>query len=228
LWWSYEFKPTLADAAAIGANLMTLADAKMHDFALEGEIGSKAHYREVEKLHDSLIPGTRNNYVFETGARMTRTRNAQAQMFYAYQKPSTIEAFIHYWGLTGSAEAFWNMIPLSFLADYFYGVNDYLNLTRHDEHVKKLQYSGYCESIKIKNTLGYHVHTVPQSTINFILNGVVYPIKRDGHTLVSGFDDEYYVRRPTKELYGFLAPRFKRPTSGQWCNMAALARGFLK
>lgn len=209
---SYAIDPTIADIAAIAAQCMTSAAEAQSNFISEGLAGNKLRYSEV-----SRSTGMYSGQTFTEECKLT----ASGLWKYQYTRKSTIDAFIHYWGLTGTAEAFWNMIPLSFLVDYFLSIGKSLAMMRVDKNVVNSSLEHYCESVRIKKSVGTHIVKDAYTPLLFIN---AKPVNDNRPHLLSGYEGVTYLRVPKEPYKGLVFPKLKKPSLKQTINMAALLR----
>jgi hypothetical protein len=131
------------------------------------------------------------------------------------------EMFRKYWGLTGTAEEFWNMIPFSWLLDYFFQIGKALRYTDVDKNLD-LQSLDYAEShlVYAGKVSGIRRTSDPCSSI---IDGKLQPV--DSWMPVQGYYSSDYNRVITQPMkVGLIVPKFKVPSTGQWLNVAALVR----
>jgi len=218
LWYSYEVIPTLKDLCAMFANLATTANSFQSDLIARGIDGTLVHYGERQVLRSDLT--THPWGVMSMGYELSKLRTAFGFMHYNYVRRSTVDAFIHYWGLTGNAEAFWNMLPFSFLIDYIYGVNDMLRATRTDENLSDAKLD-YGESIKIELISGYITRPAFHPYVAHI--DYVPDIFRTPK-LLAGWRTKWYYRSKREPLVvsGMYKPLKKLTSDHQALNTACL------
>lgn len=220
----FAIDPTIKDFLAIAAQCMTSAREAQNKFFQDGIDGKFMHYRENVFVTNNLsTPGAFNNYMWQSGEKSKLVRNATAHMFYTYTKQTTLDAFVHYWGLSGTAEAFWNMLPWSFVMDYILTVGKSLNMMRTDPNVVLDEFR-YCESAKYISTAGTHITLEPR-LFSFVYDGKFYTgnDKRNS-LLVTGIEESVYLRKPKEPYKGPALPRLKSPSNTQMVNLAALVR----
>jgi hypothetical protein len=217
----FAIKPLIQDIITIHLELKEMIDELQEDFYSAGTDENTRHYSEEFEHSASL---SRDNFggLF-TGYRYTTLFTATLKYTYTYRMRSTLDAIKQYYGLNLTAEALWNAIPFSFLADYFVNIGKTLHIMEHDPNVRTIAHE-YCESLLTANRLG-----------SFILPGDVRtktPVLVDhqhvtSDTLVTGTESSLYTRRVAWPDYGPVAPRFKLPSYGQNLNMLALAKSLL-
>jgi hypothetical protein len=224
-WLTLQFaiKPTIKDFMAIAAQTITSAKGAQKKFIEDGIDGKTMHYREPHSRTNACTVGIYNSYWKSTGEQSTLDRNATARMMYSYTSQGTLDAILHYWGLSGTAEAFWNMLPWSFVVDYVLSIGKSLAMARTDPNVCLTEYQ-YCESAKYISTAGYHAALDPRLS-NLVLDGKVIPCTGSGkRLLISGYEDTAYVRIPKDPFKGPALPRLKLPSNTQMANLGALVR----
>jgi hypothetical protein len=139
---------------------------------------------------------------------------------------STVDAFVKYWGLSPSAETFWNAIPWTFVFDYFVKIGDSIHAMEIDQNVD-LRMTDYAESLLTTSTTGTHLLPGDSSIYRFlmvddqILPKVSYP------RLISGTKGTIYERQVTSPNFGPALPRLKLPSGKQSAVMASLVRCIL-
>lgn len=220
-------KPTISDFMSISAQLLQSASDAQSIFGLYGGLGSTSHFSEVDVEH-KLTLGSGNYYYLATGTHHKVKRTATMRSFYDYQMRPYNEALRLYWGLTGTTEALWNMLPLSFVLDYIFTVGKALEAMKRDDNVTNLR-TEYCESIKIELTDGTHIALTPRMHSS-IINGRFFKRPNFGsetYHLVSGTQCTRYTRKPMEPYKGPALPKFKKPSANQAVNILALARVFL-
>lgn len=228
----FAIKPLLADIMAIACQMEVLAADAQQQFSDAGREFSSRHYTE-ELFREDL--DTRSAYSqskspwYLSGTSKTLTFTATMEYSYEYNLRSSLSAFMRYWGLVPNAEAVWNLIPFSFLFDYFIKVGRSLRAARRDENVC-LNLSQYCESLLSNSSSGLHFKDA------YLLHPVIYewnvnspdPILGTRHNnLIAGYISSLYTRRVATPNKGAVLPRIARPSSSQRLNMLALARCFL-
>lgn len=222
--------PTLSDVASIIDLLGKTVDEAQEEFSKRGLDAQKSHYTEVlDQQISGAYSGVHYEYFFGSIAQATFT--ATLEYAYSYTMRGGMDKFRAYWGMDLTAEAVWNMIPLSFIADYFLKIGDALHFAALDPNVvlKQLQ---YCESILSYSTVCQGIDKA-QPAVDSL---VCYPTNRggkfrpEGHEIipVTGYESSYYRRRVCSPNKGMALPRLTTPKSRQVYNLAALVRGFLK
>lgn len=216
----FGIKPLIRDLATIIGQLGERVQAAQEEFLALGrtEDGLTSHYSETLASSNNFQIGTKNNYIFGYGTE-TKTRfTATLRYNYDYKLRSDFDAFMKYWGLSGSAEAVWEAIPFSFLIDYFIKIGKAIHAMEVDPNVKLFDIK-YCESLKTTKTDGTHLR--PDSRV------ITYYI--DGHKtsggLVAGYRGTTYYRYPTVPNKGLYVPKLSSSvTNKQATNIAAVLR----
>ena len=218
----YEFgiKPLIRDLATIIGQLGETVQAAQEEFQALGrtEGGLTSHYSEDLATYTNFREGTKNNYIYGYGTE-TRTRFVATLRYnYDYKLRSDFDAFMKYWGLTGSAEAVWEAIPFSFLVDYFIKIGKAIHAMEVDPNVKLFDIK-YCESLKTTKTNGTHLR--PDSrVIAYYIDG-----KKSSGGLVAGYCGTTYYRYPTVPNKGLYVPKLSSSvTNKQATNLAAVLR----
>lgn len=237
-----SFDPTLSvSGATLAYNLMLaplLRDfANIHDafqqsvkeaqeaFQKLGLSDQSSHYREVEVFEDTRTQPSSGDYFWLRNGVYYRTEfNATLQYKYDYKMRNSFDAFCKYWGLSGSYEAMWNMMPFSFLVDYVVKIGKAIRAAERDMnvHVNPVWYG---ESIKTIHARG-----------SFFANHDRFPfLVYNGNVLTSAdnFNDKQicgstglaYWRYPSTPFKGVVFPKFARGlTNTQLANVLSLSR----
>lgn len=226
LTYSLAIMPTIMDFMAITAQLLTDCQERQQAFKDYGEIGTTSHFTEGDFIN-STTSGPYNGYTHGTGLTLTTVRTATMRSKYSYIMRDRNEALRKYWGLTGTAEQLHNMLPLSFIGDYFVGLNKVLSYMNWDENVTDLK-TEYCESLRCTAASGVHLLISPRTPC-VILDGKFVKIPKQGlrSLLVSGYEGTFYERKVMEPYKGPALPRIKVPSSNQAANLLALARVFI-
>lgn len=211
----------MKDLTDIFAQIADKINEIQQKFRDKGDEENTRHYREVifEETKWSTPTTTSTNV---TGTRITTTFNATLSYYYDYEMRDYSHAFFKYWGLTGSAEALWNMIPFSFIVDYFIKIGKAIHAMEVDPNVKLRDYI-YCESLKTVASAG--VYLVPGTRYTHHLYFVDGERAETG-ALVTGYEIVRYDRYPTVPNKGTALPQLNNLTDRQLLNMGALLRSF--
>lgn len=224
--YNLAIKPTIADAMAIMAQCATAAMDAQRAFALSGDEGSLSHYSEQFTPIASGIRGSRSYDCYFTGMFTHVKRTATMRSYYAYTMRPLNEALAHYWGLTGTVEALWNMLPMSFVLDYIFTIGKALRMMATDRNVRNLTYE-YCESTAVTSGDGISIYHDPRVR-SLIIDGKFYkPRQKVQHLLVSGTECTRFARRVMDPVKGPAFPVFRKPSPSQLANVAALVRLFV-
>lgn len=203
----------------------TLAVDAQREFKELGTELQTSHYSEVVVHSDTGTRGSKNNYWVKTGEYSSTKYTVTCKYLYDYTLRESVAAFMRYWGLGGSFEALWNMVPWSFLVDYVIQIGKSLHAMERDPHVTNWQIKSWTESEKYKICRGYYVCDDPRAKL-FVLDGKFkYPNQAAG-TLLSGVEGSIYERKASEPAIGLYVPKLKGPSLKQWLNVAALARCF--
>jgi hypothetical protein len=222
--YEYAIKPTLSDVSTILNQLGIIVREAQQEFQLAGEESQKSHYSE-EIIHTNSV--VRKAASYGEGNLNSSRFTATLSYKYDYAMRSDIDAFMTYWGLSGTWEAFWNAIPFSFLADYFCKIGKAVHMMERDRNVS-LTTDQYCESVL--NDSSYGVFTFADSTVKeqaWVINGKYRNGPLATPVFISGLRSTIFHRVLTHPNKGTATPRFSVPTWGQKLNMLALARCFL-
>ena len=201
----YQFgiAPLLKDLSIIWKQMSDIVREVQDEFAAKGQSddGITSHYTETLASTTSVKFGSGNNRYIQTGTVKETIFTATMQFNYDYKLREGFEAFTKYWGLSGSAEAFWEAIPFSFLADYFVKIGKAIHAMEVDPNVKIYEHK-YCESIKTTFTSGVHVGKTDPGIVTLVVDG-----KSTNHALVAGYSGKKYNRAPCSPRKGLYIPR---------------------
>jgi hypothetical protein len=217
----FAIKPLVSDIIQIHLELKQMIDELQEDFYSAGIAENTRHYSEEFEHSSTLIRDTFGGLF--SGVRFSTRFTATLKYTYNYRMRSTLDAIKQYYGFNLTAEALWNAMPWSFLADYFCNIGKTLHIMEHDANVRTITHE-YCESLTTVNQYG-----------SFVLPGdsrTKTPVLVDHKhcttpTLLSGTESSLYTRSVTTPDYGPVAPRFKLPNVEQSLNMLALAKSIL-
>ena len=218
---NFAIDPTVSDCLAIHAQAGTLVEEVQQEFFDRGKTRQQSHFRELIRETDNTIVGSSNNYWKSTGSYSSLTFNATIEYQYDYKMRERVDALKAYYGLNVNAEVIWNMLPFSFVCDYFYKVANALRNMRTDPNVdmRTLQYS---ESLLNASSSGVH-NNGDSRLLHFHC-----PSLKSGQygnmTLLGGYEATHYQRRVTHPNKGVALPRVSLPSSRQKKNLLALAR----
>lgn len=226
-WLTYHlaYLPTVKDATAILNQINNTVRDEQRKFAEEGESLQTSHYSENLGLEQSGVVGTRNYYWVTIGTVSQSIFTATLQYTYNYKMRDTVDAWRRYWGLNSSFEAFWNMIPFSFVADYFVGIGRSIRAMEHDPNVDLTSYV-YGESIKTTLATGRYINSDTRDMVTCV-GGRVRRDAANFGLLLAGYEGTHYERIRTVPYYGPALPSFKVPKTKQFLTMAALVRCIL-
>ena len=217
----FGIDPLIKDLSDIMSQICEKVDEAQRAFKDAGEHENVRHYSEDLFFQESL---TTPKPTGETavGTRIKTKFTATLQFYYDYKMRDMSQAFMKYWGLSGSAEALWNMIPFSFIVDYFIKIGKAIHTMEVDANVKLRDYL-YCESLKTTATAGVHLKS--GSSITSAIFCVDGEPSSEG-ALVTGYEVTRYDRYPTVPNKGTALPRLNNLTDRQLMNMGALLRSF--
>lgn len=225
---NFAIQPLIKDLAAMLQQANIIVREAQQQFCESGSQFQKSHYSEEIHRIDSRTKYTNNNYWYAYGQLQNTIFTATLRYKYDYTMRNTIDAWMKYWGFCGSFEAWWNMIPFSFLVDYFVQIGNSIHAMEHDPHVRLTEYE-YGESLRTTYRFGYSTTGDPRHHV-FVLDGNVYLKARGdkiGDRLYAGIQGSIYTRTPTYPYYGPATPRLKLPSTTQMLNMGALLRCLL-
>lgn len=201
----YQFgiAPLLKDLSDIWKQMSDIVREVQDEFAAKGQSddGITSHYTETLAFDSSVAYGRRNDRFKQYGLVKKTTFTATMQFNYDYKLREGFEAFLKYWGLSGSAEAFWEATPFSFLADYFVKIGKAIHAMEVDPNVKIYEHK-YCESIKTTFTSGVHVGKTDGGIVTLVVDGEPTSL-----ALVAGFSGKKYNRAPCSPRKGLYVPR---------------------
>lgn len=201
----YQFgiAPLLKDLSDIWKQMSDVVREVQDEFAAKGQSddGITSHYTETLAFDSSVTYGKGNSRYLQYGIVKKTTFTATMQFNYDYKLREGFEAFLKYWGLSGSAEAFWEATPFSFLADYFVKIGKAIHAMEVDPNVKIYEHK-YCESIKTTFTSGVHVGKTDDGIVTLVVDG-----KPTSLALVAGYSGKKYNRVPTSPSKGLYVPR---------------------
>jgi hypothetical protein len=131
-----------------------------------------------------------------------------------------VDALKRYYGLNVNAEVIWNMLPFSFVCDYFLKVANALRNMRTDPNVamRTLQYA---ESLLQRSSSGYH-YNGDSRVRDFFAPDIMDAYGQNN--LLSGYESTHFLRRVTHPNKGVALPRVSMPSKRQRQNLIALAR----
>jgi len=219
-------QPLLKDMAAFTAAMATEYLDALDKFKEAGTKPNTRHYSEV--LRDegyrlaacAQIPTGAADYRIVNHTKFT----ASMEYTYNYNLSDINRAFAQYWGLTGSAEEFWNMLPFSFLLDYVLNVAKALKLAKIDKNLELLP-SQYCESTLQERGIVAGLNPAGGSLCTAWVNGKFYPTNPGKFVPIQGHMSSDYIRKIREPIrYGLILPQWKLPNVTQLWNVAALAK----
>jgi hypothetical protein len=217
---AFAIDPTVLDVLSIIAQAGTVVDDVQKEFFDRGQSAQRSHFGEEISSSDTVVPGTLNNYWHGSGTRSSLSFNATLEYTYDYRMRSRNDALKAYYGLNVNAEVVWNMLPFSFVADYFISVGKALHAMRTDPNVTLMPIQ-YCESLLKTESSGQYF--TGDSRILF----VYLPdndIPEDTLGQYQGYRATHFQRRVTAPNKGAALPRIKLPSTRQVKNLVALAR----
>lgn len=224
LTWNLAIIPTIRDVKAIIEQYASKVWDVQREFAAAGKETQTTHYTEWYVHEDTRAVPTSGDYFWMQKGTLYKTKlTATLKYKYDYRLRSYTDAVRKYWGLTGSWEAVWNMLPMSFLLDYIVQIGKAIRFAERDDHVI-LHDTVYGESYKITHQTGTWFHD--HSRLCFaILDGIVLNTPEGRNNgLISGASTSVYSRDIATPFKGLVIPRFKRPSERQLFNIASLAR----
>lgn len=217
----FGIKPLMRDLCTIIGQLGEKVQEAQDKFQALGrtEGGLTSHYSETLARNSNLTPGTKGNYFYGYGTDHFTKFTATLRYNYDYKLRSDFDAFMKYWGLTGSAEALWEATPFSFIVDYFIKIGKAIHAMEVDPNVNVFTVK-YCESIKTVKSNGTHLRGDPR-VITYYIDG----FKSSSGGIVAGYRGTSYYRYPTVPNKGLYVPRLSSSvTNKQATNIAAVLR----
>lgn len=217
---NFAIDPTVSDCLAIHAQAGTLVDEVQQSFFERGKSVQRSYYSEQISETNNTTVGGSNYYWISTGDYSSLTFNATIEYLYDYKMRERVDALKRYYGLNVNAEVIWNMLPFSFVCDYFYKVADALRNMRTDPNVE-LRTMQYAESLLQRSSSGEHFNG--DSRVRDF-----YAPDMSGeygqHNLLAGYESTHFLRRVTHPNKGVALPRISLPSHRQRVNLIALAR----
>lgn len=220
----FMIDPTISDCLKIHAQMGTIVRDAQKQFFERGQTTQSSHYSQSIDQTSNKTPGSSNSYRYLTGTETSVTFTATMSYTYQYAMRGEIDALLTYWGLVPNAKAMWDMIPFSFVVDYFIGIGKSLDAVRTDPNVD-FRLNQYCESVLVSSKAGRFTND-DSRILGWVINGVYYPPETRDIQL-SGFESTAYSRRLVKPNKGLPLPAVKLPSSGQTTNLIALLRCFM-
>lgn len=218
--------PTISDALAIHAQMAEIVIDKQREFYDRGQTRQASHFSYTLKEEQMLTQTADNNYRYKTGTHYKTVYNATHSYLYDYAMRNHIDALLQYWGMSLTPEALWNMIPLSFVIDYFIGVGDSFHAMKRDPNVT-VRGSQMCESVLV-SARGGRFTSGNASVVGWVVNGHYLPGSTALYQL-AGYDSSAYRRHSVQpsDFKGAPLPQLKLPSWTQGANLVALVRCFL-
>lgn len=214
--------PTVKDLANIWLNASLAAADAQRRFWNEGFLLNKAHYTEKLSVWDNRTKYANNNYWFASGNFCDTTFTATLRYRYGYTMRNSFDTFLRYWGLAGSFEAFWNMIPYSFVWDYINNISKAIHVMEVDRNVD-MMYQDYTESLLSRVCSGLSF-TGDQRSNQYVLDGVYKTGNSLNGLCFAGHAGSLYQRFLRTPNKGTALPRLRYPSGKAFLNVAALAR----
>lgn len=218
--------PTIRDIMAIWAQAQQDCFEALQEYMDFGKEGSVSHFTEWDRTQ-AISTGTGNNKVVGSGWSVTTNRTATARYWYDYDIPSRNRLLREWWGLTGTVETLWNMLPFSFVVDYFMTIGKSLAAMERDNHVNLVNME-YCESHTTWSRQGSFIVDQAPVLLALIIDNEPAKITGTGIAhLVTGHEVKRYIRLPCRPYAGPALPRLKLPSGKQALTIAALLRVLL-
>ena len=221
---AFAIQPLIKDISAMLSQATIAAkdaQAKFKDLAATEQ---NSHYSEKFELEASGSTGSKNDYWRKYGTYRAYTYTATCKYTYDYTMRSHYDAFMRYWGLSGSFEALWNATPWSFLVDYVIQIGKSIHAMERDPNVD-WHVKSWLDTTKYVHRVGEYITGDPRAKV-FVVDGKYLSVNSAAGTLLSGVEGSIYNRKVSQPMVGFAPPRFRGPSLKQWLNVAALARCF--
>lgn len=231
-------EPLVRDILKLSSIIRDIVNEKQLEFGVAGTQRQKSHWSSAEVFHDDItITSYVSSFKFFNEAKGSVDKQkftATMEYTYKYKCRDVLDAFQAYFGLSLDYNAIWNMLPFTFLWDYFNGVSESLRNMKHDGNVNLL-FSQYCESVKRTKQSGTYIqltypggiYSVPENSAVVNLDGVLTTIEAGDRIQVAGTEATTYSRRRCVPYYGPALPRWQIPSYKQLGTAAALLRTFL-
>lgn len=229
---SFVIDPTVNDLKEIIKQAQNLVMDAQRDFSDRGLTDQSRHFSKMltqsHSLMNSGVLGSSDYFSILKGTKNEVKFTSTMEGNYGYNCRADLEAFAQYWGLQPTAEAVWNALPFSFLADYFLSIGKSLNVMRHDPNVT-YHIKQYCESLLSTSQTGYFLSAGAQSCrLSWVIDKKLTKYsERPYAAFFTGTHSSKYERVVKSPYWGPFLPRLKVPTTGQSLNMAALLRCLL-
>lgn len=222
---TFGIDPLVNDIKEILSQLAINLKELQEKFAQDGEEGVTKRYSEVISCDESY--SRQYGDYFSIRGQCVKTKfTAVLDMTYGYNMRDSLDTFLKFWGLTGSASAAWEAMPFSFIVDYFLKVGKAIQMMETDQNIKDLNVLNYCESTKTTYSSGRFLSaddSVFKSTNKTFVNGR----EASDKTLIGGYQVLLYDRAPTTPNKGVALPKGTIPKDKQILNMGALLRSFV-
>lgn len=224
---NFAVQPLIRDVADIMLQATLIVAEVQRQFYDDGLSFQKTHHSETIVHEENLVdPGYGLYPYYRRSGRVWKTRfTGHLYYKYSYDMRSAYEAFMKYWGLSGSFEAVWNAMPFSFLVDYFVQIGKSLHYMERDPNVTLTEWF-YGESYKTTITSGWYILDTPFLS-SLVIDGNTIDLSRSPLNFVSGWKGTLYDRKLTEPVKTMAFPKLKLPSGSQYLNMLALARCFL-
>lgn len=221
---AFAVQPLIRDVSAMLSQATISAVDAQQQFKTAGADVQTSHYSEKVVHTDTGAAGKGDYYWFTLGDYSSSTYTASCKYTYDYTMRSHYDAFMRYWGLSGSFEALWNATPWSFLVDYVVQVGKSIHAMERDPNVD-WNILSWTDSVKWVYRSGYYV--LGDSRIRAaIIDDKFFNSSKVHGQLLSGAEKSIYDRRVSQPQIGIACPKLKGPSLRQWLNVAALARCF--
>lgn len=219
-WLAYALaiRPTVSSVMDALVHLKKVVEAEQLKFGIYGK--SRSHYSEWLRRDKTAIKVWSLYYPYREQFRAdTIKRTATMITTYDYEMRSSLDALFSYWGLRMSSQLIWELVTLSFLADYWIKIGNTISAMDNDKNVT-IKSMVMSESSLIASTSGFHNHDWDSICYN---NSIVGP-----NDLQAGVFQSFYRRAPVIPVKAAARPRLTLPTGLQSLTSACVAFSMMK
>lgn len=208
-------------------------------FNAQGQLVNRHHYTGTQDSSWVLKSSSYENdsYRVEEYEKQFLTFHAAGDLTYRHVVDNDLDLFLQHYGLRLTPSVIWNLIPFSFVVDYFANVGKMMeSMSKYggtEFKVRNYQESISARTVRVK-ILSYNqtkpnghpaVLTYYRSDGSIDIDDFVPPT---GGIPIASASSTTYNRSPVmpfpEDGIGMALPRFKFPNLTQGCNLAALAR----
>lgn len=222
LTYNLAIKPLISDLVHMAALIQQTVGKAQSDFAQAGGSLQTSHYSENFITEDTLVQPT-GDYFWCRKGKLTRTIfTATLKYRYDYAMRPDFAAWCKYWGFSGSLSVAWNVLPFTFILDYFIRIGEAIRWAERDDNIK-LFTKIYGESLKTERSDGQSWYSHSRLR-HAIMNDRIIDVAKCTGVLIAGSTTSAYYRYPADPYKGFLTPKVKLPKGSQLLNMLAITR----